>query len=152
MPYATASDIETRLKPTTGREFSEDELAAAELLCEAATAVIVTACGGKELEDPPAVLRFVAIEVVCRAMANPQALSSEQETIGAYSYAQRYLADGGGLWLKPLEEQMVRQAVHGRLSGTAPQQSVITDPVVLGEVAPASYGGPDFYYGECEGS
>lgn len=127
MPYATASDIETRLKPSTGQAFSEDEKAAAELLCEAATAVIVTCHGGKELEDPPAILRFVAIEVVCRAMANPQGLSSEQETIGAYSYAQRYLTEGGSLWLKPLEEQMVRQAVHGRLSGSAELDSLVSE-------------------------
>jgi hypothetical protein len=126
LPYATATDIETRLKPTTGLELTDDQRAAAELLCEAATAVIVTCCGGKELESPPPVLRFVAIEAVCRAMANPQGLSSEQETIGAYSYAQRYLAEGGGLWLKPLEEQMVRQAVHGRLSGSSTMKSDVS--------------------------
>lgn len=137
MPYATASDIETRLKPSTGQEFSEDQMAAAELLCEAATAVIVTCCGGKELEEPPPVLRFVAIEVVCRAMANPQGLSSEQETLGAYSYAQRYVAEGGGLWLKPLEEQMVRQAVHGRLSGSAEMESLASDVCTLCLIAPS---------------
>ncbi len=137
MPYATASDIETRLKPSMGQEFTDDQLAAAELLCEAATAVIVACHGGKELETPPPVLRFVAIEVVCRAMANPQALSSEQETIGAYSYAQRYATEGGGLWLKQLEEQMVRQAVHGRLSGSAEMKSLTSDVCTLCRLAPS---------------
>jgi hypothetical protein len=135
LPYATASDIETRLKASTGLEFNDDQLAAAELLCEAASAVIDACAGVTEPKDPPPILRFVAIEVVCRAMANPQGLSSEQETIGAYSYAQRYLAEGGGLWLKPLEEQMVRQAVHGRLSGSAEAKSLASDVCTLCRVA-----------------
>ena len=138
MAYAEASDIEIRLKPKLGRAFTDDESAAAELLCEAASAVIDNATGKAEVDPAPAVLRFVAIEVVCRAMANPQGLASEQEGLGAYSYAQRYVNDGG-LWLKELEEKMVRQAVHGKLSGSSELASLASDGVALGAVAPASY-------------
>lgn len=138
MAYAEASDIETRLKPRLGRTFTEDEMAAAELLCEGASAVIDECHEKGELASPPAVLKFVTIEVVCRAMANPSGLQSEQEGLGAYNHAERYMNDGG-LWLKELEEAMVRRAVHGRLSGTSEPSSLASDETVLGELAPASY-------------
>lgn len=127
MAYATATDIQTRLKPTLGRDFTADEKAAADLLCEGATEAIVECHGGNEISDsPPRLLKIVAIEVVRRAMANPNGLQSEQETLGSYSHAQRFLADGS-LELKPIEERMVRGAVHGRLSGTAQMQSLVSE-------------------------
>jgi hypothetical protein len=127
MAYATATDIETRLKPTLGRDLTADETAAAELLCEGATGVIVECHGGDEITDsPPRLLRIVAIEVVRRAMANPNGLQSEQETLGSYSHAQRFLADGN-LELKGVEERMVRGAVHGRLSGTSQMHSLVSE-------------------------
>jgi hypothetical protein len=126
MAYATATDIETRLKPHLARSFTADETAAATLLCEGATALIVDAHGGSEISpDPPVLLRMVAIEVVRRAVSNPGALQSQQEELGAYSYAQRFLADGN-LELKPLEERMVRGAVNGRVSGTAQMESLVS--------------------------
>lgn len=139
MAYAEASDIETRLKPRLGREFTDDEKAAATLLCEGAAAVI-DVCTDKPLdsEEAPTVLKFVSIEVVCRAMANPSGLVSEQEGLGAYSHAERYMADGGP-WLKEIEEAMVRRAVHGKLTGSSEPDSLASDTEALAEVAPASY-------------
>jgi hypothetical protein len=127
-------------------------------LLEAASAVVADAVGDREanIEPVPDVLRFVTVEVVCRAMANPAGLSSESEQLGEYSHTSRFRdgTSGGGLWLTDLERLMVRGAVHGRLSGTALQQSMASDPCVLREVAPASYAWPygDGPCDDCEGS
>lgn len=139
MAYASASDIETRLKPRLGRSFNDDEKAAAEMLCEGAAAVI-DECTKKPVsgDDVPPVMRFVSIELVRRAMSNPSGLVSEQEGLGAYSHAERYMTDGN-LELKETEEAMVRRAVHGKLSGSSEPESLISDEVARGEIAPASY-------------
>jgi hypothetical protein len=136
--YAEASDIEVRLKPRLSRAFNDDESAAAEMLCEAASAVIDECHGKAAIAAAPPVLRFVCIEVVCRAMANPSGLVSEQEGLGAYSHAERYMSDGG-LWLKELEENMIRRAVHGRLSGTAEPASLASDGETMAALAPSFY-------------
>lgn len=141
MAYAEALDIETRLKPKLARALTEDERGAAELLLEGASAAIDAALEKSEaLESPPAVLRFVAVEVVCRAMANPQGLLSEQEGLGAYTHAERFVNAGGGLWLTDLETAMVRRAVHGSLSGSSEPESLASDTGTLRDLAPGSYG------------
>jgi hypothetical protein len=137
MAYATAADIETRLKTRLGRPFTADEIAAAEFLCEGASAVIDVCHGKSELADPPTILKFVAVEVVCRAMANPSGLQSEQEGLGAYTHAERYVSDGN-LWLKEIEENMVRRAVHGRLSGSSEAASLASDLCTICRLAPSA--------------
>lgn len=152
MPYAEASDIETRLRPRLGREFTDDEEAAADLLCEAASAVIDDAVGQTPKDVPP-VLRFIAIEVVCRAMANPQGLISEQEGLGAYSYAQRFASgEGAGLWLTELEERMARRAVYGSLTGSVEVESIASDICTICRLAPSLCNGLWLCGCEVEGS
>jgi hypothetical protein len=144
MAFATAADVEKKLKPRLGRAFTADETAAAALLLDGASAVIEVAIDKTEADlgaDKPTVLRFIAIEVVARAMANPSGLASEQEGLGAYSHAERYLTEGGGLWLTELEERMARSAVHGQLSGTALTESILSDECVLCGLVPRLCGG-----------
>ena len=149
--YADASDIQTRLRPRLGRDLTADETAAAELLLEAAAAVIDAATEKPDPEPLPAILRFVSIEVVLRTMANPNGLVSEQEGLGAYSYAQRFAAgEGGGLQLTQVETLQVRKAVHGSISGTGRQQSLASDPCFVCGVAPRLCGG--VLMCDCEGS
>jgi hypothetical protein len=125
--FATTTDIATRLT----RTLTAAEDAAAGLLLEGATGLIADACGKDDdwadsLDPVPSVLRFVCIEAVSRALANPQNVASLQETLGAHSYAVRFrdLQNGGGLYLTGHEERMVRRAVFGRTTGSARVESV----------------------------
>lgn len=149
MGYATAADLETKLKPKLGRAFTADETAAAELLVEAASAAIDEATEKPEISEPPTVLKFVAIEAASRAMSNPGALASGSETLGVYSYSEKYLNDGS-VWLTQIEERMVRRAVHGMLTGSAEAKSIASDPFILDELAPSLFG--EVWLWEHEGS
>lgn len=120
MSLASSSDIAARL----GHALSTAEAAAVTLLLEGADAIIGdatdTAVADLDATATP-VLRFVAVEVVCRALANPQGISSLQEALGQHSSTVRFreLDTGGGLLLTKTEELLVRRAVIGQLSGTA---------------------------------
>lgn len=125
--FATVTDIATRL----GRTLSDADRAMVELLLEAATSIIAEAAGKDDdwaaaLSPVPRVLRFVCVEVVTRAMANPEGLARIQEQLGAYQYGKsfREAAAGGGLLLTPTEELLVRRAVHGRLSASVKTESL----------------------------
>lgn len=111
------------------------------MLLDGATAVIEQAVDVAEADiDPmPRILRFVAVEVAVRGMANPSGLASRSEALGAASQTERF-RDDGGLWLTDSECRLVREAVLGQLSGTAIQESIIDDCVVS-VLAPASYPG-----------
>lgn len=131
MAFASTDDVKAR----RGRPFADEEEATAQLLLEAAQSNIELAIGKTEAEikelkgDPPPVLRFMTIEKVFRAMANPEGLSSQSEALGAYSHTNRFNAgDIPDLLLSDLEERQVRQAVYGKLSGTAFQKSVVSPP------------------------
>lgn len=130
MTFATADDIAQR----RGRTFTEDERAMADLLCEAATAVITDAAGKTDawadtLDPVPRILKFVAIEVVARVMPNPDGLRSFQEQLGAYSHSESYrdVATGGGLLLTQSEVLLVRRAVWGTTSGSVKVASAATE-------------------------
>lgn len=141
MAFASKEDVAARL----GRSLADSETDQVDFLLDAATAVIEEAVDKAEadISPLPAVLRFVCVEVVCRAMANPQGLSSQQEALGAYSHSERFQGGDGasGLLLKPLETQMVRRAVHGQLSGTAQIGSLASDLCTLCGIAPSLCGG-----------
>lgn len=149
MPYASAADLETKLKPKLGRAFTPDEAAAATLLLEGASAAIDEATEKPEVEGPPAVFKFVAIEAAARAMSNPGGVSSESETLGVYSYSEKYINDGS-IWLTEMEERMVRRAVHGTLTGSAEAKSLASDVFTLDELAPSLFG--EVWLWEHEGS
>lgn len=128
MAFATPQDIATRL----GRDLEAIPAAMADQLLDAATAVIAEAAGRDdtwaETVDPvPAMLRFVAIEVVARAMANPNGVRSESEQLGTYQHSQAFRDDGGGLWLTTTERLLVRRAVYGTLSGSSRPTGVVEE-------------------------
>lgn len=130
MSFATVDDIATR----AGRAFSATEEATADALCEAATAVVAAAADKDDdwadnLDPIPRILRFVTVELVNRVMANPNALRSFSETLGAFQHSEGYRDNvaGGGLELTTSEQLMVRRAVYGRTSGSARVESTATE-------------------------
>ena len=130
MPFATAEDVATRL----GRVLTATETATAEMLIEAATAVIAEAASKDDawataLTPVPNMLKFLAVEVVVRAMANPEALSRFQEQLGAYSSTKAFATAtaGGGLMLTDVEVNLVRRTVYGTLSGSVRVESLADD-------------------------
>ena len=130
MPFATAEDVATRL----GRALTATEAATAEMLIEAATAVIAEAASKNDawataLTPVPNMLKFLAVEVVVRAMANPEALSRFQEQLGAYSSTKAFatVTAGGGLMLTDVETNLVRRTVYGTLSGSVRVESLADD-------------------------
>jgi hypothetical protein len=149
LAYATAADLETKLKSKLGRPFTSDETAAADLLLEGASVAIDEATEKAEVADPPKVFKFVALEAASRAASNPGGLASGSETLGVYSYSEKYLNDGS-VWLTEVEERMVRRAVHGTLTGSAEAKSLASDPFVLDEEAPDLFG--EVWLWEHEGS
>lgn len=128
--FATTTDVELRL----GRELTTAEEDQVELLTAAATAVITQEAGKTEawaddLDPVPRVLRYLTVELVLRAMANPQGVVSFTEQLGAYSTSQRFRDTGGGLLLTKQEGILVRQAVYGETTGSARLGSILkSDP------------------------
>jgi hypothetical protein len=118
--FCTVTDIATRL----GRNLTTDEQSTVQMLCDLVTNEMCAAAD-KDADYPgslteiPLPLRSIAIDVVTRVMLNPQGYSSTSETLGAYSYTQRYGSSGDGaggptgIALTPAEERRVRRAVFG---------------------------------------
>jgi hypothetical protein len=130
MSFATAEDVATRL----GRSLTPTEAATAEMLLAGATAVIADAAGKSDqwadsLEPVPQILSQLAVELVNRVLSNPTGAASVSEQLGAYGQTTswRSIADGSGLTLTPTEASLVRRAVYGQASASAPLQSVLDD-------------------------
>lgn len=125
MAFASTNDVAARL----GRALTATESTSAGFLLEAAQGVIELAVEANEaaIVPLPPVLRFMAVELVLRAMANPSNLISEQETLGVYQHTERFRSAESELLLTNLEELMVRQAVKGSLSGSVRIQSHVDD-------------------------
>lgn len=119
MPFADTADVAARL----GRSLSAGETTTVEFLLDGATAVVAGAVGMDDaaLSPVPPVVRFVTVEVVCRALANPNGLAGLTEQLGQHSYTARFRdPDGGGaLALTKREELLVRSAVYGTTSGSS---------------------------------
>ena len=58
-------------------------------------------------------LSVVAVEMVARTFANPDDLQSRSESIGAYSYTQRYNRNAPGMVLTKPEELTIAKMVFG---------------------------------------
>jgi hypothetical protein len=132
--FCTPQDVATRL----GRDLTAAETPQVEMLCELASASITEAVTKTEewratLTAIPLLLRVVAIELVSRSMPNPASFASTTETLGAYSYTQRYrdASGGGGLLLTDAEARMVRRAVYGRSSATTMPTGTLTQTLEL---------------------
>ena len=117
--FCTVADVATRL----GRTLTDNEAASAAMFCELVTGEISAAVDkGADwpatLEEIPSPLRSIALDVVSRLLLNPSGLSSTSETLGAYSYTQRFGTDAavqvsGGVVLTAAEKRRVRRAVFG---------------------------------------
>lgn len=124
MAFATTDDIGDRL----GRTLSAGEEQSVALLLEGAQAVIEDCAGKAEgaMAEVPSILRFVAIELVCRALANPNQLQGLSEGLGQHNYSARFR--DAGLWLTRTEEMLVRRAVHGTTTaGVAVQAAQVEE-------------------------
>ena len=139
MPFATALNLETRLK----RSLDDADSALADLLIESAMAVIAAEVGkpwewAEDLPDPVhPLLRAVCIEVVARVMENPEQLHSFSEQLGAHheSKAFRREGEGGDLLLTDRESRLVRFAINGTLTA-----STVADTLVDRLVGPEEEG------------
>lgn len=152
MAFASLDDIKAR----AGRPLSEADEAAAVFLLLGAQVIIEAAVEKTEeqLGDAvPPVLKFIAVEVVCRAMANPQGLSSETEALGAYSHSERFRSgENSDILLTKAEELLARRAVHGTLSGSTQIGSLVSDTYALYRMAPSLVNGQWIWDFEGEGS
>jgi hypothetical protein len=146
--FCTPVDVATRL----GRDLTAAEAPMVAMLCELATDTIAAVVDldeawVAELTAVPRILRILAIELVKRSMtntANPTgALESTSETIGAYSYTERFRdtagsasdGAGGAMTLSDAEVRMARKAVWGTNSASAGLASAVScstvpDPAV----------------------
>ena len=125
MAFATAEDIEKRL----GRPLSDAQREQAEALIADAGAVILAELNlpeGCEVE-PDELLCGMTCTLVMRAMANPQGLASESETLGAHSHSRGFSRNGGGLTLTENEKLILRRHKYKRLSGTSRPESVVEE-------------------------
>ena len=87
MAFATVPDVATR----QGRTFTTAEEDSVEVLLDYATAAIADAAlkddaWAEALDPVPTILKGLTIELVGRAMANHEGLTSMSEQIGSYQY------------------------------------------------------------------
>lgn len=113
---ATADDIAARL----GRSLGANETDPVALLLEMASASIAAAVDKDDdwAPDPvPGLVKAICVELVCRAMANPQNLLQMQEGLGAHNIHMRFRPDG--ILPNEMETRMLRRAVFGSNTASA---------------------------------
>lgn len=154
MPFATLNDLAVVMGRTDEGTFTDAEAAQGTLLLDLATGRIADGVGkdadwAEALTSVPATLRSVTLEAVRRVMGpsinNPTGVSSESETIGAYSHTVRYgengssvTAEAAGLEITDDEMRKCRRAVWGRLSATtmpATTLDLVVELAETGEIA-----------------
>jgi len=135
LAFATVEDVEAR----RGGPLSESEEVSAEFLLEAAQGLVEEAVERDEAEivalkgSVPPVLRFLVVERVLKAMANPQGLASQSEALGAYSHTERFNSSANSeLMLSSAEERLARKAVYGKLAGTGEMESPLVSEARVG--------------------
>jgi hypothetical protein len=128
--FASTADVAKR----RGRPLEGSDEDTAAYLLEAAQSVIEEVVERDEAAivaekgGVPTILKFIAVEKVLRAMANPQGLASQSETLGAHSHTERFNSGGStDLLLSEVEERLARKAVYGQLSGTARTKSLASE-------------------------
>lgn len=113
MAFATVSDVATR----QGRTFTTAEENQATLLIELATAAIADAAlkddaWAAALTPVPDIIKGLTVELVGRAMANSEGLTSQSETIGSYQYMKSYNKEATAAFaLTNIERRIVRRTV-----------------------------------------
>ncbi len=113
MAFATATDVATR----QGRTFTTAEAAAVADLLDYATAAIADAAlkddaWAAALTPVPTILKGLTIELVGRALANYEGLTSLQEQVGSYQLMKSYNKEATSPFiLTAIERRIVRRTV-----------------------------------------
>lgn len=101
--FATIDDLALRMGKESSDDFTAAQQAQGERLLELVTGLIIEAVDkdttwADALDPIPTTLTAVTVEAVARVMLpliqNPSGVSSQTETLGAYSYTARYGTDG----------------------------------------------------------
>lgn len=127
MAFATTTDVSTRL----GRDLTATEDDTAEYLLDAAAAVIGAtvdmAVADLDAETVP-VLKYLSVDLVCRALRNPEGIASYSEQLGSYQRSQTFAnKNEAALSLTKMEQALLRRAVHGQLTGSSRPESTATE-------------------------
>lgn len=135
--FATIDELALRLGYAEAGDLSAAQQAQGLFLLEMATGLIVETVGkttawAATLNPIPRILRGICLEAVARVMRNPSGVSSESETLGAYSHTTRYEFTTAnapvGMGLTDDEGRRCRRAVYGTVSGSAYPTSVLSAP------------------------
>ncbi len=150
--FATLDELALVLGKADASDFTAAQAAQGAMLLELATANITEGVGktvawAQTLSPIPAIVRSVCLAVVARVMRptlnNPDGMSSQSETLGAYSHTTRYGENGAAVApddLDPTEAEMrkCRRAVWGTLSATTMPSTTLDLAIELcetGEIA-----------------
>ncbi len=141
--FATLAELALRLGKASPDDLTAAQRAQGEFLLEMATGLIVetvdkTDAWAQALDPIARVLRAVCLEATARAMQNPSGVSSESETLGAYSHTSRYEFTSRtgpvGLGLTDDESRLCRRAVYGtNTAGPRFRPGVVDDVIELWE-------------------
>lgn len=113
MAFATVSDVATR----QGRSFTDSEEDTVGVLLDFATASIADAAlkddaWAESLDPVPVILKGLCVELVGRALANTEGLTSLSEQIGSYQYQKSFGRDNSAAFtLNSIERRIVRRTV-----------------------------------------
>lgn len=129
MALATVNDVRIRM----GRELSTAEEQTVEQLLALAQSLVETKIKKKEADfgdDVPPLISGAVVTVVVRSLANPTALASRSETIGAYSHSETFGRDlASELTLSADEIATLRECAWGRTSGSAQLAATALDDI-----------------------
>lgn len=126
--FATLAELALRLGHASPDDMTAAQQAQGQMLLELVTGLIVDAVDKTDtwaatLYPIHRALRAVCLEATARVMQNPSGMSSESETLGAYSHTTRYESTGNaqasGLALTEEEMRLCRKAVWGTVSGSS---------------------------------
>jgi hypothetical protein len=134
--FATLDQLALRLGKTDANDLTTAESAQGQMLLELATRLITAAVGKTDtwaatLDPVPPYLLALCLDAAWRAMRNPGGVSSESETLGAYSHTARYefsSDQGTGVTLTEAEQRAARRAVYGVSSRSAYPISIVSAP------------------------
>jgi hypothetical protein len=133
--FATIDELALVMGKTGSSDLTAAQLAQGYMLLEMATGLIVEAVGKTDawaaaLDPIPRALRATCLSIASRLSHNPTGMTSQTESLGAYSYTQRYESGGSSpsgaaaLALTDAERLLCRRAARAATSGTAMLDSV----------------------------
>lgn len=131
MAFAATDDVATRL----GRALTTAEEGMVELVLDSVTSLIAEAVDrddawADDLDPVPMTLRVICIEKAVGIAANPTALVSASEQLGAYQHSQTYarMTSPAPILLSDEERRRARRAVYG-LNTASPRVPSIADDI-----------------------